>query len=280
MPRPPDRVSVHGGHSGQFCCHADDTLEEIVLAYIAQGYAWVGLTEHMPPDRVEHGYPEEEETGLQAADQFARFTRYITTARRLQDKYAAQITLYVGFETEAFEGYQPWLQHLIDTVKPDYIVGSLHHIDDMLIDSSPEGYRKAAEAVGGVDALYMAYFDRQYELITAFSPAVVGHFDLIRIFDPDYRTRLLKPDIWQRIQRNLCAVRDRGLIMDYNLRALHKGHTEPYISRSILEEAHHLGIPVVPGDDSHGVKNVGPYWDDAMRILSDVGYDLTWHRPV
>ena len=84
---PPPRVSVHGGHSGQFCGHAKNTLEEIVKAYIAQGYRWVGLTEHMPPDRIEHGYPEEADAGLSAKDQYARFTEYITTARHLQKKY-------------------------------------------------------------------------------------------------------------------------------------------------------------------------------------------------
>ncbi len=276
----PLRVSVHGGHSGQFCGHAEDTLEDIVKAYITQGYSWVGITEHMPPDRVEHGYPEETEAGLSAKDQHARFTEYIATARDLQEKYASEIKLYVGFETEAFEGYHPWLQHLLDTLKPDYIVGSLHHVADFPIDSTPEAYQKAAETFGGVDALYAAYFDRQYELITTFSPAVVGHFDLIRIFDPDYRERLVKPDIWPRIQRNLEAIKERELIMDLNLRALMKGHPEPYISRSILEEAHEMGIAIVPGDDSHGVKNVGQFWDEALQILSDIGFDLTWKPPV
>ena len=47
--RVPPPVSVHGGHSGQFCGHAKNTLEEIVLAYIDKGYPWVGITEHMPP---------------------------------------------------------------------------------------------------------------------------------------------------------------------------------------------------------------------------------------
>ena len=41
-------VSVHGGHSGQFCHHATDSLEEIIELYIAQGFPWVGITEHAP----------------------------------------------------------------------------------------------------------------------------------------------------------------------------------------------------------------------------------------
>lgn len=275
----PQRVSVHGGHSGQFCGHAKDALEDIVSAYIAKGFTWVGLTEHMPPDRVDHGYPEEAEAGLTAKDQWARFTDYFTTARRLQEKHAADITLSVGFETEAFEGYQPWLKRLIDEMKPDHIVGSIHHIRDILIDSTPESYGKAAALCGGIDALYCAYFDRQYELITTFSPAVVGHFDLIRIFDPDYRRRLDQPEIMQRIRRNLIAIKERDLILDFNVRALLKGQPEPYVARPVLEEAHKLGIAVIPGDDSHGIDNIGQYWDEALQILSDVGFDLNWKLP-
>ncbi len=42
---PPALVSIHGGHSGEFCQHAGDSLEAILEAYAAQGFAWVGITE-------------------------------------------------------------------------------------------------------------------------------------------------------------------------------------------------------------------------------------------
>jgi hypothetical protein len=45
------KVSVHGGHSGEFCGHAADTLEQIVERYIELGFEWICLTEHMPLDR-------------------------------------------------------------------------------------------------------------------------------------------------------------------------------------------------------------------------------------
>ncbi len=31
-------VSIHGGHSGEFCSHAQDSLEEMVQEYIRQGF--------------------------------------------------------------------------------------------------------------------------------------------------------------------------------------------------------------------------------------------------
>ena len=267
----PERVSVHGGHSGQFCGHAEDTLEDIVRAYIARGYAWVGITEHMPPEKDELSYPDETAAGMSAADQQARFADYMSTCRRLRDKYSSEIRILVAFEAEAYSGYEQWVPEVRKECKPDYIVGSVHHVEDRLIDSTPESYQAAAEAAGGVDELYCAYFDRQFEVITTLSPEVVGHFDLIRIFDPDYRERLVRPVVWQRIVRNLEAIRERGLILDFNLAALKKGQPEPYISRPVLEQARKMGIAVVPGDDSHGVGNIDQYWDVGVRYPAGRG---------
>jgi histidinol-phosphatase (PHP family) len=93
-------TSIHGGHSGQFCSHASDTLEEIVLAYIDQGYPWVGITEHMPPVSDAFVYPEEQRAGLDAAALGQRFADYMAVCRRLQSSYADRIRIFVGFETD------------------------------------------------------------------------------------------------------------------------------------------------------------------------------------
>ena len=77
----PHPVSVHGGHSGQFCSHARDTLEAVIRAYIHQGYPWVGITEHMPPADDAFVYPEEKRSGLNAAALMDRFVDYMTTCR-------------------------------------------------------------------------------------------------------------------------------------------------------------------------------------------------------
>jgi histidinol-phosphatase (PHP family) len=48
----------HHSHSGQFCKHAKNTLEEMVQMAITKGMQTFALTEHMPRD-VEDFYPEE-----------------------------------------------------------------------------------------------------------------------------------------------------------------------------------------------------------------------------
>ena len=269
-PRP---VSVHGGHSGEFCQHAVDSLEEVILAYIDRGFAWAGITEHMPPRTDAWRYPDEIDAGLTAADLQARFGRYFSSARLLQNAYAGRIRLYIGFETETYTGAVAYAKELIRQYRPDYVVGSLHHVDNMGIDFSEAGYHEAAVACGGLDALYCRYYDQQYDMLRDLRPAVVGHFDIVRLFDRDYRKRQTQPAVAGRIQRNLEWIAAAGRILDYNVAALSKGASEPYISEPILKQALSMGIPVVPGDDSHGIATVGRFIPDALARLKGFGVD-------
>lgn len=272
----PVPVSVHGGHSGQFCHHAKDTLEDIILRYIELGFPWVGITEHAPGISDDLLYPDQKAAGLTPEFLLRRFGLYMTECRRLQEKYRSQIRIFAAIESETYSGYREFMPYLLDTFTPDYVVGSVHFVDDMGFDYSREQYEQTAAAVGGTDALYLRYFDLQYEMIAFLKPAVVGHFDLIRIFDPDYKRRLAKPEIIARMRRNLELIKELGLVMDFNLRALLKGADEPYISRPILLMARELGIRIMPGDDSHGVANVGANMDRALAIHTELGFDTQW----
>ncbi|MEA1969359.1 MAG: histidinol-phosphatase [Thermodesulfobacteriota bacterium] len=272
-------VSVHGGHSGQFCLHAKNRLEDIIKRYIELEFTWVGITEHSPPVTDQLRYPDEAEAGISANFLFKQFENYMSECRRLQKKYASKIKIFTGIETETYSGYKNFIKDVVRRFRPDYIVGSVHHVDDMCMDFSRELYEKAAKAVGGYDAMYCRYFDEQYEMIKALDPAVIGHFDLVRLFDPDYKKRIRKKKIWQRILRNLELIKDRELIMDFNLRALYKGANEPYITEDILRKAKELEIAVVPGDDSHGIDQVGINMERGLKILHQHGFDAPWPTP-
>ena len=273
------RVSVHGGHSGQFCNHVTDTLEAVVQAYIDRGFSWVGITEHMPPPSAALLYADQREEGLTPALLLEQFGEYMGECRRLQQKYRSRITLYAAMETETYSGYETFIPYLIDRFSPDYIVGSVHHVNDINFDYSEALYRRAAGAAGGVEQLYLNYFDLQYDMIELLKPAVVGHFDLIRLFDAGYRERLEQPEIAAKIRRNLELIKAHDLILDFNLRALYKGAPEPYISESILNLVKEYEIKIVPGDDSHGLSTVGNHFEQGAAILQHHGFSTDWPRP-
>ncbi len=273
-------VSIHGGHSGQFCHHARNTLEEIILRYIALGFKWVGITEHLYPPSDALRYPDEVESGLNQYCLQKQFRHYIVTCRSLQKKYQNLIKIFTAFETETYADYQTFVPAVIQEFQPDYIVGSVHHVDNLCFDYSREYYHEAVRRAGGIHELYCRYFDIQYEMIQALSPAVVGHFDLIRVFDDHYQERIKSREIQKRITRNLELIQQKDLIMDFNLRALIKaGGSEPYISAPILAKVRELNIKVVPGDDSHGTQELGVNMEKGIAILKQAGFSTRWPEP-
>ncbi len=273
------RVSVHGGHSGSYCGHAVDSLDEIVRRYIELGFDWVCLTEHMPASVPHLLDPEDAARGASVAELFDRFDAYFLEARRLQALHRDEIEILVGFETDAYTGYQEAVSALIARHRPDMIVGSVHHVHDLLFDDKPSDYQRAIDLSGGIEALYCDYFDKQLELIERFQPAVVGHFDLIRIHDTDYQQRWNSDEVCSRAFRNLDRIKELGLILDLNLRALSKGDSEPYLSSPLMAYAIEQGIKMAPGDDSHGVASVGVGFRKGVAIYEARGGKPHWHKP-
>lgn len=251
------RISLHGGHSGQFCDHARDTLAEIVAAYHAAGFECVGLTEHMPPMDDAWLYPDEAELGRSAQWMQGRFAEYVAEAGRLKREYAGRMRILVGMESEWYAGCGRWAAQLREAHGLDYLVGSVHHVGGECFDFSSEDYTRIAGKMGGLAAMYIAYFDAQFEMLEKIRPEVVGHFDLIRLHDPGYRQTLAAPEVWSRVLRNLERVREIGAVLDINARALLKGQSEPYVCEPVLDAAAAMGIPAAYGDDAHGVSDVG-----------------------
>lgn len=243
------------------------------------GFKQVGITEHIPPVHSKFLYPEEIEQGLTVDHLSQRFARYFTTVKQLKTDMAARIRIFAGMEIEAFTGYLPHVRHLVAEFSPDYLVGSVHHVADICFDYSPETYKAAVRTCGSVEDLYLAYFDRQFEMIQVVQPFVVGHFDLVRIHDPHYRERVVQPKIAAKIDRNLDLIKDLNLVMDLNLRPLAKGEMEPYPTKSILEKIRSRQIAMVPGDDSHGIAQAGNHVDTGIRLLENMGFDTRWPVP-
>lgn len=262
------KISLHGGHSGQFCDHAQGTLAEIVAAYHAAGFECVGLSEHMPPFDDAWLYPDEAGLGRTAAGMQTRFAAYVAEAKALQRAYSDRMLILVGMESEWYPGCGQWVARLRATHGLDYIVGSVHHVDGECLDFSREDYRRIAARIGGTVQMYAAYFDAQLEMMQTINPEVVGHFDLVRLHDPDYLQTLARAEVWERVLRNLQWMAGAGAVLDVNARALLKGHREPYVCAPILDVAARFGVGVAYGDDAHGVADVGCGFARVQELLA------------
>ncbi|KAI9335416.1 Polymerase/histidinol phosphatase-like protein [Zopfochytrium polystomum] len=266
-------------HSGEFCTHAEGSLESVVQSALARGFSAIGLSEHMPRDRPQHLYPDELEAGLDVPALHSRFGGYVAEARRLQREYAHRIAVLVGGETEwiddgSVQTMRAWADDL------DYLVGSVHHCMGFPIDDE-DGYARAeaAAAAGGgglkeeeeeaapTELVFRRYFDDQHAMLLALRPAVVGHFDLCRALRPAHP---LSQACWARIDRNARCIANYGGLVEINTAALlSDGLVDPYPQRDIAKRLSELGVRFTLSDDSHGPFAVGLNYG-ALRTYLEV----------
>jgi len=262
--------SFHGGHSGQFCRHARGELAAVVERALELGFTHYGLSEHAPRDRMEDLLPGEE--GLTPSDLARTFEAYAAHARELRERYAGKLDLLVGFETERLPpgNWAARMRELRQRYQPDYIVGSVHDVDGLVIDYSAEATRDIAAAMGGVETLQLRYFDAVAELVSELRPEVVGHIDLIRKFDghePSFSAR-----VHERIDVALEAVRSVAGVLEVNCAPHRRGFGPVYPLVGILQRARSMGIRVTLGDDGHGAHDVGVGLEASLSAIADAGY--------
>ncbi|KAJ2509228.1 hypothetical protein IWW47_000118 [Coemansia sp. RSA 2052] len=271
-------------HSGQFCRHASGDLEDVVRAAISKGMLVLGLSEHLPRARTQDLYPEESD--MTPADLHKVFGEYVAEARRLREKYAGQIEILIGAETEYITSTCLSLaKQLRQEHALDYLVGSLHHIDEMPLDFSVALYDQLVTHFNGDRAaMFCRYFDQQLELLQELHPEVIGHFDLVRIFHP-YALGVadpleLMPEVRRRASRNIDYAISYGALFEINSRAWKKGLRDAYPQRDLLAEILEKGGRVTISDDSHGAQDVCMHYDRLLAYLRELGvHDLHYlHR--
>ncbi len=268
----PWRISLHGGHSGEFCDHAVGSLREVIEAAIAKGFKTYGISEHAPRHGERYVYANERERGWTLEKILADFESYGTAIFALAEEYADRITILRGYEIEVVphDRYAEIMLEYRKRFRFDYMVGSVHYMHDISIDSSVEEFEQVLKITGGLEALSLGYYESVARMIEALKPEVVGHLDLVRKNGHLYGA-LDTPPIRKAAEQTLEVARAHDCILDLNTAGWRKGLDSPYPAPWLLQRANEMGIPVCFGDDSHGPELVGAGIPEAREYLLQNG---------
>jgi histidinol-phosphatase (PHP family) len=267
-------VSLHGGHSGEFCDHAQGMLREVLDAAVAAGCPAYGVSEHAPRLGDHYLYETEVHMGWTVESITKNFERYAQTIHALADEYADRLEILRGFEIEVVppDRYVEIMQGYREQLKFDYIVGSVHFVHDMNVDGPVEKYKNAMNTAGGAERLAIQYYEAVAEMVIAMKPEIVAHIDLIRLnghLHGGYDT----PSIRDAAQGALEAVKNNNGILEVNTAGWRKGLEYPYPEPWIIDRAKQLEIPFCFGDDSHGPDLVAHGIPRARDYLLEHGVD-------
>ncbi|KAK0539487.1 hypothetical protein OC834_000042 [Tilletia horrida] len=284
----------HHSHSGQYCAHAQSTLDAVVARAHSLGFTTYALSEHVPRAQPAELYPEEVAAGIAPATLLARFHAYLAHARTLQAQYAPRgMDILVGCESENTDGtrgqHLPFFHRLLASLGQgpgrgsiDYIVGSVHHVHSVPIDFDLDTFHAALNSpryAATIDtsqqarhaALMLDYLDAQHELLSQLRPEVIGHFDLCRLYYPhasmgllpspsptaDEALNTLLPQVAAKVERNIRFAASYGALFELNAASFRKGWDTSYPGRDIVNLILALHGRLCLSDDSHGTHQVG-----------------------
>ncbi|PAE17034.1 histidinol phosphatase [Virgibacillus sp. 7505] len=255
----------------QYCQHgADDKMEAYILQAIEKGLTHLSFTEHAPlPESFTDPAPHRDSTMDRN-----QVEAYVMEGKALQKQYKNELQINIGFEVDYIRGYEQETQTFLDTYGPEMDDGilSVHMLQApdksfFCIDYSEDEFERAADAFGGLLPVYKAYYDNLQSSIEAdlghFKPRRIGHITLIQKFQLAYQ----KPASFSEEQTHILElIKRKGYELDVNTAGLYKPLCkEIYPPVELIAHAAKMGIPLVPGSDSHAAGGIGK----GFEYLSD-----------
>ena len=268
------RASLHGGHSGEYCEHAQGTLPQILHSALAAGYQTFGVSEHAPRLGERFLYPSEVEKGWSVDRLKEDFERYARALPFLVEEYRGRLSVLRGFEAEVVPtaSYVEVMRGYRSRFDFDYMVGSVHYVDEIAIDGELDEFERALEDLSGLQRLAVRYYDTVSEMVESLRPEVVGHLDLIRLHGRRFGS-LDSPAVCRAAESTLEVIRRHDCILDLNTAGYRKGLGVPYPAPWLVKRAQLLGIDFCFGDDSHSPADVGAGLETARSYLLQNGVD-------
>lgn len=252
------KIKTYDFHTHSTFCDGKNTLEEMTLEAIDKGFSAIGFSGHSFTT-FDLDYCIKNETA------------YIDECRRLQKKYKDEIDVLCGIERDFYADNQ--YQNL------DYIIGSVHYVkagEEYIAIDLFDGQLGAVNKHFGGDYLKFAesYFENVSKLPEVHKTDIIGHFDLIKIFNADGK---LFDENCERYKKAALKAVDALLkydvLFEINTGAIFRGRrTDPYPSEFILKYIASKGGKVILNGDSHETKALGFNFEKSLELAKKCGF--------
>jgi len=233
------------------CNHATGEMYQYVEKAIASGTKYFGFSEHAPMDFDTKYRMKFEEMDL-----------YRKNVLALREKYKNDITVLLGLEVDYLPGY---MDERVLKADVDYLIGSVHFIGKWGFDN-PEFIGEYQHR--DIDLIWQEYFDAIEAMAKSGHFDIVGHLDLIKVFN-----FLPKKDLRLIAKNALQAIKKADMTIEINMAGYRKPAKEAYPSPLLLEEIRQLDIPITFGSDAHEPDQVSLYANQVIALAKAHGFE-------
>lgn len=233
------------------CKHAVGTPAEYAAVAESRGLKGIIITCHGPlPDGlgIDHRMAPEE------------FDRYIELVAAAREEFAGRVDVRLGLESDYFPGIEAWAEKLHARAPLHHVLGSVH---------MQVGHYRAKYFTGDPFAYQQLYFQHLAESAETRLFDTLAHPDLVKNDSPrDWEFSRIESDIARALDR----IARTGVAMELNTSGLLKSVPEMNPGPQMLAMIRERGIPVVLGADAHRPSRVADCYEEALRMLANLGF--------
>lgn len=196
-------------------------------------------------------------------------TRYQEEIARLAQKYGKQISIKMGAEIGYHPDYVDEANAFIKSAPFDFILSSLHDINDQDFHTKVFTRNKTSEEA------FEQYFKAYYECAkSSVEFNCLSHFDFLKRYVSIYNGAQIFKDNFDIIKATFETLIKKGKGIEVNTSGFRYGlgHTLPTKDFLTLYKA--LGGEIITtGSDSHAPEYVAAEFDQTYALLRDVGFN-------
>jgi histidinol-phosphatase (PHP family) len=246
----PDMRGLVDYHTHSLLSDGSGCYEEMVLTAIEKGLDEIGFSDHVSLKPVTWA--------MQDID-LPVMTRQIL---KIRERFGHLINIRYGIEMDYFPGKEMAISRIIESLPLDYVIGSVHFIDDWNFDGDRSFYGKWSN-----DELYHTYFDLVQKAAKSGLFDILGHVDLIKKFAIYPET-----DQTSLLEETAAIIARSDVVIEVNTAGLDKPCNEFYPGQHLLEILHANEVPVTLSSDAHHPAQIARHYEQALRQLRNTGY--------
>lgn len=260
MPNPLPTLSVADYHMHTpLCKHAEGWPIEYATIALERGFHEIGFSDHSPMPGIFDDWRMDD----------TELDRYVEVVNEAKHEFSGKMDIRLGLECDYLEGCDSWISKLNSRAEFDYLIGSVHYLEDGWAVDDPDP-KWLARWEGAIEGIWQQYWDLYCQCACSGLFDFLAHPDLVKKFGhrPD-------GDLRRFYQPAIEVIADNDIAIELSTAGLRKPCAEMYPSRDFLELACQADIPLVISSDAHRPEEVGLDFQAAIKLALEVGYTHT-----
>lgn len=235
-----------------FSQDSHQSIEQICEKAVELGLKEIVITDHV--DKGVLGQP------------IFNYEKYSEEIKKVIHKYKKDISVKTGIEIGIQKGCIEDMNDLIKNNYFDFIILSVHWIDNVDISELFENSTQKE--------IYNYYLNNLLRMVTEYQGYnVAGHIDIISRYSPSSDRKLRLEEYQDILDKILLTIINNNKGIEVNTSGYRYGLGDMHPSKEIIKRYRELGGEIITaGSDAHKVEHIGYRIDEVYEFLKDIGF--------